>query len=204
MEAAADAIKTPSRTEAKDIESEPVETFEEVVDENHFSFPQYKAADIPMLSRKYGSHDLKGMVKAILDVEAPLSEELLLKRIVPCFGREKVTNVVQRMYEERMRGYQRYDIVRRDGFLYLDKEIRFRIPGDITRDIRHIAPEELAAGMREILRQNVTADKSGLYRSLAAQCGVARVGKSVNAALDSALRALEGDVIIDGELISLK
>ena len=53
-----------------------------------------------------------------------------------------------------MYGYQRYGIIRRNGFLYLDngKEIRFRGPGDIERDIKQSAPEELAAGMFEILK----------------------------------------------------
>ena len=105
-----------------------------------------------------------------------------------------------------MYGCQRYGIIRRNGFLYLNdaKEIQFRGPGDIERDIKQIAPEELAAGMFEILKQNVTADKSGLYRSLAAQCGVARVGKAINEAMDSALLILKDRIIVDGEQISLK
>ena len=129
-----------------------------------------------------------------------------MKRVVWCFGREKVTSVVQRTYEQQMYGYPRYGIIRRNGFLYLDnvKEYSFRGPGDINRDIKQIAPEELAAGMLEILKQNVTADKSGLYRSLAAQCGVNRVGKVINEVLDSALHILEDLIIIDGEQISLK
>ena len=105
-----------------------------------------------------------------------------------------------------MYGYQRYGIIRRNGFLYLDngKEIQFRGPGDIERDIKQIAPEELAAGMYEILKQNVTADKSGLYHSLAAQCGIARVGKAINEAMDSALYILQDRVVFDGEQISIK
>lgn len=146
------------------------------------------------------------MIKAILEVETPLSEDLLLKRIVWCFGREKVTSVVQRTYEQQMYGCQRYGIFRKNGFLYLDtgKEIQFRGPGDIERDIKQIAPEELAAGMFEILKQNVTVDKSGLYRSLAAQCGVARVGKAINESMDAALDILKDRIIVDGEQISIR
>ena len=105
-----------------------------------------------------------------------------------------------------MYGYQRYGIIRRNGFLYLNtqKDIQFRGPGDIERDIKQIAPEELAAGMYEILKQNVTVDKNGLYRSLAAQCGVVRVGKAINEAMDSALDVLKDRIIFDGEQISIK
>ena len=206
LEAASDAVKNPTEVGAKLVANQPKETFEEVAPEKHFEFPPYKAADVHKLSHQYLPRDFKGMVKAILEVEAPLSEELLLKRIVGCFGREKVTSVVQRSYEQQMYGYQGYGIVRRNGFLYLndDKEIRFRGPGDIERDIKQIAPEELAVGMLEILKQNVTADKSGLYRSLAQQCGVNRVGKTINEIFDSVLYILEDSIVVDGDQISLK
>ena len=139
-------------------------------------------------------------------MEAPLSEDLFLKRMVWYFDREKVTNIVKSDYEQQMYGYQRYGIIRRNGFLYLNngKEVQFRGPGDVERDIKQIAPEELAAGMFEILKQNVTADKSGLYHSLAEQCGVTRVGKAINEAMDAALNVLSDRIIVDGEQISIK
>lgn len=206
LEAAADAVKNPTKSEVKSVDSQPAETFEEVAVEKHFEFPSYKAADFFEVCRRHHYRDFKAIVKEILEVEAPLSEDLFLKRIVWYFEREKVTNVVQRAYEQQMYGCQRYGIIRRNGFLYLDngKEVQFRGPGDIERDIKQIAPEELAAGMFEILKQNVTADKSGLYRSLAAQCGVTRVGKAINEAMDAALNVLSDRIIIDDEQVSIK
>ena len=206
LKAAADAVKNPTKEEVKQIDSQPTETFEEVAAEKHFEFPAYKAADFFEVCQRHHYSDFKAIVKEILKVEAPLSEDLLLKRIVWYFGREKVTNVVQRAYEQQMHDCQRYGIIRRNGFLYLDngKEVQFRCPGDVERDIKQIAPEELAAGMFEILKQNVNADKSGLYRSLAAQCGVTRLGKATNEAMDAALDVLRGRVVIDGERISVK
>lgn len=206
LEAAADAVKNPTKAEAKPVDSQPAETFEEVAVEKHFEFPAYKAADFFEVCRRHHHSDFKAIVKEILEVESPLSEDLFLKRIVWYFDREKVTSVVQRAYEQQMYGCQRYGIIRRNGFLYLDngKEVQFRGPGDVERDIKQIAPEELAAGMFEILKQNVTADKSGLYRSLAAQCGVTRVGKAINEAMDAALNVLSDRIIIDGEQVSIK
>ena len=206
LEVAANAIKNPKKVEAKPADNQPTETFEEVTVEKHFEFPAYKAVDFFEVCRRHHYNDFKAIVKEILEVEAPLSEDLFLKRIVWYFDREKVTNVVQRAYEQQMYGYQRYGIIRRNGFLYLDngKEVQFRGPGNIERDIKQIAPEELAAGMFEILQQNVTANKSGLYRSLAAQCGVARVGKSIYEAMDSALDILKDRIVVDGDQISLK
>ena len=58
--------------------------------------------------------------------------------------------------------------------------------------------------MLEILKQNVTVDRDVLYRSLASQCGVNRVGKSIYEAMDTALSCLKDIIIIEGEQISLK
>ena len=209
LEAATDAIKHPTQVLAKPEKApsaETFESFEEVAEEKPFEFLPYKAADIQSLCQQYLPRDFKGMVKAVLEVEAPLSEELFLRRIVWLFGREKVTKVVWQDYEQKMYGCQRCGIIRRNGFLYLEngQEIQFRGPGDIERDIKQIAPEELAAGMLEILKQNVTADKNGLYRSLVSQCGINRVGKTINEILDSALRLLEDTIDIDGDQLSLR
>ena len=67
-----------------------------------------------------------------------------------------------------------------------------------------LGEEQEAAGKDEILKQNVTADKSGLYRSLAAQCGVARVGKAINEVMDTALDILKDRIIVDGKQISIR
>jgi very-short-patch-repair endonuclease len=196
LAAAQEAINNPIIAAEKPVSSQQQEFFEEVAEENHFEFPPYQAADIPKIRRKHSSGNFKGIIKAILEVEAPLSEELLLKRMLWYFNHEKVTNVVRRDYEQQMCDCQSYGIIRKNGFLYLDngKEIKFRTPGDIERDIKHIAPEELAAGMLEIIKQNITVDKEGLYRLMASQCGANRVGNAANEALDSALYLL-GDYI---------
>ena len=206
LEVAEGAIKNPTKSETKPKEVRPSETFEEVSTETHFEFPPYKAANINEICRMHRNGSFKEIVKDILKIEAPLSEELLLRRTVGYFDREKVTSVVQQAYEREMRGCQQNGIIRRNGFLYLDdgKEIVFRRSGDLEREIKQIAPEELAAGIFEILRQNVSADKSGLYRTVALQCGFSRVGKTACEALDNALRLLENRVVEDGERISLK
>lgn len=49
----------------------------------------------------------------------------------------------------------------------------------------------------------MTADKAGLYRSLALQCGVNRVGKAINETLDSALSLLKDSIAIDGDQLSI-
>lgn len=180
--------------------------FEEVVQEENENFQEYLVADIEALGRKFMPHSFKRFVKAILEVEAPLSEEFLLKRIVSFFDREKVTSVVKKMYEEKMLGCDKIGIIRKDGFLYLNdgRKMGLRIPGMITRDIKYIAPEELASGMLEAIKQNITIDKDSLYHFIASKCGFSRIPKNSIPYLDSALNLLASDISVDDNLISIQ
>ena len=103
-----------------------------------------------------------------------------------------------------MQGCGALGIERRDGFLYLEgREIVFRGPGDVTREIRDIAVEELAEGLLEIVRQNTRVEKTGLYQTLARQCGVSRAGKSMAESFDAALACLGDRVRVEGETVTL-
>ena len=103
-------------------------------------FPVYRAADVNVYIQRYLPDDFKGMVKAILEIEAPLSEEFLLSRIIQSFDRKRVTDSVRNEFKVKMRGCQRYGIIRRNGFLYLEdsQNIRLRVPGDIARPIGYM------------------------------------------------------------------
>lgn len=210
LEAAAEVVST---TEVEVAKPEPVantaaESFEEEAEEKHITFSPYKTADIEKLSHKYLPGDFKGMVREILEIEAPLSEELLLKRTVQYFGREKVTNVVQKKYEELMSDCENDGIIRRDGFLYLGVDsadkIQFRCEGESERDIKQIAPEELGAGMLEIIRHNVSIDRNSLYRYLNGQCGSGRVTKATSEYFDATLKTIENFIEICDDQIVLK
>ena len=74
--------------------------------------------------------------------------------------------------------------------------------GDLKREIRQIAPEELADGMLEILKHNISAEKDSLFRTLALQCGVSRVTAPMTICFEKALACLDGKVdITDGQII---
>ena len=176
--------------------------------EKHFEFPKYQMADELSLSRRM-NYDIVRVTRAMLEIESPLYEEWLLKRIVFLFdGREKVTNVVRDEFDRLMWNCQRQGIIRRNGFLYLQgKEIpMLRVPmdGKTPRDIKYIAVEELANGLKELLKRNVTAEKAGLFKLLVEQLGFARMGDAILARLESALKMISKDIETNGEMLSLK
>lgn len=205
------AIKGPSNVRYKTntfeekTEPEKVE-FEETLPEKKVEFPLYKAVDIESLSLQYMSYNFQQMILEVLKVEAPLSEEWLLKRLSFYFGREKVTSYVKDEYIRKMRGSYSNGIIRRNGFLYLKSQstFQFRVPDSVTRDVKYISPEELAAGMYEIIKQNVTVEKTGLYHLMGELCGVKRIGNSIEEWFDQAIAQLKDQININDDMISLK
>ena len=167
------------------------------------AFPEYQETDVYSLRNDY-PYNNQQFVKSILEIESPVSEEYLLKRICFIYGREKVTSVVRQHFTYDMSGCDRNGIIRRNGFLYLadQNEYMLRVPG-VKRDIKYIAPEELAAGLYVLLDQNYTAEKEGLYKTLVNQLGFTRMGDAIYAKLDQALLLIR-NITIDGDIISMK
>ena len=148
-------------------------------------------------------------MRAIVELESPVSEEWLLKRILFLFGREKVTSAVRDEFNNIIRDCSYYNIKRKNGFLYSqDKAIpMLRVPPEnatVIREVKYISVEELALGMKEILKQNIAVEKSGLFRLLVQQLGFSRIGDAMLDHLHDALRLISNEIEFNGEMISLK
>ena len=204
LAAVKDAVDNVSK-----VHDEPKEadiSFEEKAAVKHFEFPQYQEIRVSSIQSKY-SYNVPKIVRAILEVEAPVSEEWMLKRLVYLYDREKVTSVVVSGFEQDMRSCRNLGIIRKNGFLYLQgKDIpMLRVPsGGSSRDIKYIAVEELALGLKELLKQNISAEKMGLFKLLVQHLGFSRMGDAILARLEEALKLLKDEIEINGEVISLK
>ncbi len=194
LAACKEALAAIDESESADDQSEEYESDTlsedfEYMEKDELSFSIYRQADVVRLTRTCGF--FQEYISEILKIEAPVSEEELLKRIAFVFGRDHVTSAVRREYEERMIGCERFGIERRGGFLYLSDEdpYVFRIPG-VKRPVKSIAPEELAAGMRDILRENVSAGRDALYLVTVKMLGYSRVTDSMRERLDQAFELI--------------
>ncbi|MBR5047946.1 MAG: hypothetical protein IKX76_06880, partial [Eubacterium sp.] len=160
------------------------------LEKSPLTFQEYKEVDAEKIILNH-NFDYPRAVREILETEAPLSEEYLLKRIVKLFGREKVTKTVLQYFNSRMTDARSEGIIRRNGFLYLQgvHEYRLRIPGD-KREIKYISIEELAVGLYILIKHNVTASREGLYKTLINLLGFSRSGDAIVFRLDEALAKL--------------
>ena len=180
--------------------------FDEEVEVKPFTFPTYERADDKEIILRWGKN-LSQTIQAIVNVEAPVNEEWVLKRLITLFDRKQLTVAVWREYEEKVKQF-RWNVVRKDGFLYKKdgKSCMLRVPkeGDTPREIKYIELQELANGLRAVLLQNVTAEKNGLFRLLAQQLGFARAGDVAQERMDAALTLLADEIEADGDILSLK
>ncbi len=208
LKAATEAIQQGHYVSNKDSDGEESKTddaFEEKIQPKHIVFVEYKSARMNDLYKANNYRHL-AFFASVLKVEAPMSEEFLLKRVCGIYGREKVTNVVWDMYRTDMLTCDLYGITRRNGFLYLTNDYLYplRVPG-VKREIKYIAIEELAGGMIVIMKQNLTADKEGLFRSVASLLGFSRIGDAIHERLEQALNHLikGGYVTINNNIVSV-
>lgn len=183
------------------------ESFGEEVDESPFEFPEYNRADERKLAKDYNGNALE-VIKAIVAAESPVSEEWLIKRIAFMFGREKVTSAVRDEYNRLSPRILRSGIAIENGFLYApNTDIPvMRVPktGDVPREIGYIELTELSKGLDEILKRNVTVQKSGLFKLVAAKLGFSRAGDAITERLELALQLIENDITVNGEMLSAK
>lgn len=206
------AIAAPKTLKVEeDIEEEPEESqpaaeqYSTVMEKPKAAFEEYKEKDA-WIAMKHNQYEILPTLKFILETESPLSEEWFLKRIVAFFGREKVTSAVIKQFEFQMKNYKEYGIVRKNGFLYLKgiNDIKLRVPGD-KREIKYISVEELADGFYQLIRQNVSADRDGLYKTMTNLLGFSRTGENIVARYDESISYLEscGLLKVDGDDISV-
>lgn len=145
--------------------------------------------ELKSLFKTYNNYDIYSKklpsfwntVPDLVAMEAPITEELLLKKTVGFFGREKVTNVVRAQFNYNMRSIK--NVFKIKDYYVIDKnmKIEMRIPkdGDEPRDILMISNDELASGMLVVIKNNIGISKDGLFTTMANLLGFTRKGNNI-------------------------
>ena len=174
------------------------------------TFPVYHEANALSIYKHYrwiNTSNYLDFVKEILEVEAPVYEQTLLRQIsILAFGQERVTAKVQAQHEELMQGAASKGILRKNGFLYLadQTEYELRVSDRNPRPIAQIAPEELAAGMKRLLSLQGYCTRDELFHTIAKILGTSRLGSKVQDQMELALQILDDEIETDKGVIRLK
>lgn len=170
-------------------------------------FDKYAKVDICQVF-KNAKYNRANAVFAIIEQEAPISEEWLLKRLCRSYyKREKVIDSVRKDFSKDIaiikQGTDK--VVSKNGFYYIrGQKIPFRKSNNSEeRKMEYVAKEELANGMYKVLRTIMFSDKEGLYRTMAHLLGYAKTSKNMQEYLDSALALLGDKVIVKDNQVKL-
>jgi hypothetical protein len=166
-----------------------------------FEFPKYEYVDVDSIEKSCKGNIPK-IIRAILEVEAPVSEEWLMRRILHLYGKDRLSTYVEDRFSLALTSIELIDAVSKNGYLYLSGRNMpmMRVPDEISgivREIKYIPKGEIALGMREVIKQNRTLTKDGLYRLISKKLGYARLSDAACEKFDSSLAILSGEVSVD-------
>ncbi|NLF19489.1 MAG: DUF3320 domain-containing protein, partial [Lentisphaerae bacterium] len=135
-------------------------------------------------------------IRQVLDAEAPVHIDLLVKRVAAGWG---ITRLSPRVQERVMAlipaGTVRTGDARNRVFLWRpdqdpNRHAGFRVPNPretFVREAEHIPPQEVANVMHELLKDHLSIHKDDLLRATAAVFGIRRVGSRVRQSMEDGL-----------------
>ena len=125
---------------------------------------------------------VRDLISEVLSAEAPISEGLLMKRVINALGYTKMSGKVA-AYINRILIKARYRTTGKDTVFYWDrgqapaKYSCYRPVSD--REIADIPPEELAVAVRSVVEEQVSLPLETLKKEIAQMFGYSRVGSVV-------------------------
>ncbi len=192
-DAGADADKTASGG------GEPYVIFVGAGDEPTGDF--YDSSETESLAR-----DLRGIVEA----EAPLLFDVMARRLGAIWGVSRFTARVMERVREVLASIDESHRPREIGRVVwrCDQEDTaytvYRVPG-AERRAEDLPPIEVVNAVRDVLRQQICLPRADLAREVARVFGITRLGKKVQAVMETGIATLEaqGDCVDDGAGIKL-
>jgi len=158
---------------------------------------QHAMHDFHDASNRFRQREL---ARQILDTEAPVHIDYLVRRLAEAYGLQRVGNRVDAAARQAITDASRtYTYARRGDFLWrADQQldvVRRPVDGDprTRREIDSIPPQEIDLAFRRLLEAETGADEEGLLVSAARIMGFERTGDRVRSVLKRRLRAARKD-----------
>lgn len=160
-------------------------------------FPVYEEYDYANLKNP----TFDKVIYSIVKKEQPILEELLLKKVAPLFGREKVTTSVREQFYLKMENFSDRIFKVKDYYVTdTDLEISMRVPAEKAnaRDISYICDDELCSGMIKVISNSFDINQKALFNILASLLGFSKVGSNIYRRFSNLLSQLiENGTIIE-------
>jgi hypothetical protein len=176
----------------------------------------YRKAVLPrMVSSGYEIHEapldrLAILVKVISDIEAPVHEAEITKRLMESFGVSRAgSRITEKVVAALGHGHRAGMFHYMGGFVYADKtcssSIRNRSSFESAiRKIEWVAPEELDAALLDSVKQGFSLSKDAAVSASLESLGFGRVTTNIGGAMNARIEDLlkRGELLLqDGKLV---
>jgi hypothetical protein len=138
------------------------------------------------------------LLARLVDAEGPVHVEVAAERLRKAWGLSRTGERMREAVEEAVTFCESRDqLSRREDFLWpaSAREVAVRVPDPAVpesyRDVLHIAPEELQAGLRLLTREGLGEDEEELLTQAARLFGFGRLGDHIRRRLAENLEAMK-------------
>lgn len=174
----------------------------------------YRAAILPLqvlTADQYILPESAGLVqkkiRAVLAEEAPISEQLLIKRVLQSCGIARIGARLEKYTVALLQNMGlKYSLYGETTFYWLDhqdpesySQFRTSGEGDNKRNAKDIPPQEVANAIKQVLEEQIGLPKEDLWRETAKKMGYGRMGNLVIEAMSEgfAYALKNGDILQD-------
>ncbi len=201
IEAELEAYRNPPApvTEEKkeDKPAPEAETAEEAVPVKPANAVVYESYNPSVMGKAEDFYEAKADTKirriceAVIGTEAPVSTDVLIKKVISAFDITRVTEKAENRVREALAELPVTEI---DGFLWQnnmmpDSFTIYRTPaeGDEKRSMDEIPPQEIANAVNEIIKNQISMTREDLVRVTAAVFGYNRIGGAIESATEKGI-----------------
>jgi hypothetical protein len=142
--------------------------------------------------------EVSRLLVQLVNAEGPIHLDMAIRRLRQAWGVDRAGDRIRRAVEEATAECQRKGQLRRQGDFLWPKavsEVPVRVADpkapETERDVEHIAPQELQAGMRLLLREGGAIGEEALLAQTARLFGFGKLGESIKQRLSEELEALQ-------------
>lgn len=150
------------------------------------SFIPYQELHLELAQKYFKSYSLGYLIKELVNREAPIHEDFLIKRVATIMEKNKITSVLKDEIKEAIP----LEIIKKDKFYFIDPEMKCGLRINYSREVSHIYSLELQDGLFKIVSSNNGVTQDGCYKTLAQLLCFDKVIPNLRRALDEALQNL--------------
>lgn len=176
-------------------EFEPIRSMpEETVTYNHrskqkpyisVSLTSISSANSETIFEFQNRNTLKQQIQSLVDAEAPISKNLLYKKLLQAWNTSRAGARLDKHLEGIIKEMNVVETTHHQPFYWGNKiTLDFYRSNDIEkRNMEDIAPEEVIVALEEVITNNLSIEEDELIRYLARTFGFAKVGKQIDTLL---------------------